>query len=140
MRPIAAWAKRLEAAAMIADWREVDAVRREMFDALPSPIPMFLTCPKCNARHVDQGEFATKPHHTHSCQECGLTWRPAVVHTVGVAFLPGFQDAEYNNAMDDLEKDAALLFDKLASLRWPPPMPGQVRGLIFGHLQAARRR
>ncbi len=55
------------------------------------PIPMFLTCPKCNARHIDEGEFATKSHHTHSCQECGLTWRPAVVPTVGVLFLPGFK-------------------------------------------------
>lgn len=58
------------------------------------PIPMFLTCPmpKCGARHIDEGEFATKPHHTHSCQECGLTWRPAVVPTVGVQFLPGFKN------------------------------------------------
>lgn len=57
-----------------------------------APIPMYLTCPSCNARHVDAGEFATKPHHTHSCQTCGLTWRPAVVATVGVQFLPGFKD------------------------------------------------
>ena len=56
------------------------------------PIPMYLTCPKCNARHIDEGEFATKLHHTHSCQSCGLTWRPAVVTTVGVAFLPGFKN------------------------------------------------
>jgi hypothetical protein len=54
-------------------------------------IPMILTCPSCGARHIDEGEFATKPHHTHSCQSCGLTWRPAVVPTVGVRFLPGFK-------------------------------------------------
>lgn len=59
---------------------------------LSAPIPMFLTCPMCNTRHIDRGEFATKPHHTHSCQGCGLTWRPAKVHTVGVEFLPGFRD------------------------------------------------
>jgi hypothetical protein len=64
-------------------------------DGLPrTPIPMFLTCPACNARHVDVGEFATKPHHTHSCQGCGLTWRPAIEPTVGVQFLPGFKDAK----------------------------------------------
>lgn len=58
----------------------------------PAPgIPMFLTCPLCCARHIDEGEFATKVHHTHSCQECGLTWRPAVVPTVGVLFLPSFK-------------------------------------------------
>jgi rubredoxin len=56
------------------------------------PIPMFLTCPSCGARHIDKGEFATKPHHTHCCQSCGLTWRPAIVPTVGVQFLPGFKD------------------------------------------------
>jgi hypothetical protein len=64
----------------------------QLRDPQPSPIPMFLTCPKCNARHIDEGEFATKPHHTHSCQSCGLTWRPAVEQTVGVEFLPGFKN------------------------------------------------
>ena len=57
-----------------------------------TPIPLFLTCPHCGERHIDEGEFATKPHHTHACQECGLTWRPAIVPTVGVAFLPGFKN------------------------------------------------
>jgi hypothetical protein len=55
---------------------------------------MLLWCPLCHARHVDKGEYATKSHHTHSCQTCGLTWRPAVVPTVGVDFLPGFKDVE----------------------------------------------
>lgn len=56
------------------------------------PIPMRLICPKCHELHIDEGEFATRPHHTHSCQHCGLTWRPAVVATVGVRFLPGFKN------------------------------------------------
>ena len=60
----------------------------------PEPIPMLLWCPECGARHVDEGEFAEKPHHTHACQFCGMVWRPAVVHTVGVLFLPGFKDSE----------------------------------------------
>lgn len=59
------------------------------------PVPMILTCPACGARHIDKGEFATtKFHHTHACQKCGLVWRPAVVHTVGVQFLPNFKDPE----------------------------------------------
>jgi hypothetical protein len=62
-------------------------------DDLLDPIPMFLTCPLCNGRHIDEGEFATKPHHTHACQHCGLTWRPAIVPTCGVQFLPGFAEA-----------------------------------------------
>lgn len=56
------------------------------------PIPMRLPCEACGELHVDEGEFATKPHHTHSCQYCGLTWRPAVECTVGVRFLPGFKN------------------------------------------------
>ena len=58
------------------------------------PVPILFWCPACGERHIDQGEFATRPHHTHSCQQCGLTWRPAVIETVGVHFLPGFKDAE----------------------------------------------
>ncbi len=61
---------------------------------LAEPVPMFLSCPFCRARHIDEGEFATKVHHTHSCQLCGLTWRPAVRATVGVHFLPGFKNEE----------------------------------------------
>jgi predicted RNA-binding Zn-ribbon protein involved in translation (DUF1610 family) len=63
-------------------------------DVKPEPVPMLLWCPECGARHVDVGEFATKPHHTHSCQSCGMTWRPAVIPTKGVQFLPGFKNEE----------------------------------------------
>jgi len=59
----------------------------------PAPIALILYCPMCAERHIDRGVFADKPHHTHSCQGCGHTWRPAVVHTVGVQFLPGFKDS-----------------------------------------------
>lgn len=59
---------------------------------LRKPIPMTIYCPMCKARHLDEGKFETHPHHTHSCQTCGHTWRPAVVHTVGVQFLPGFKN------------------------------------------------
>lgn len=60
--------------------------------AVLGPTPMLLWCPSCHTRHVDLGEFATKPHHTHACQGCGMVWRPAIVATVGVQFLPGFKD------------------------------------------------
>jgi hypothetical protein len=66
----------------------------ETGDVPHPPVPMFLTCPGCGERHIDKGSFATKPHHTHACQGCGLTWRPAIVPTVGVQFLPGFKDAD----------------------------------------------
>lgn len=61
-------------------------------DFNPPPVPMLLTCPVCHVRHIDRGPFATKPHHTHACQSCGIVWRPALIATVGVAFLPGFKD------------------------------------------------
>lgn len=70
-------------------WSDAIADRSE-----PAPIPMLIWCPKCSERHVDEGEFATRPHHTHSCQHCGLTWRPAIVPTVGVMFLPQFKNDE----------------------------------------------
>ncbi len=60
----------------------------------PLPIPMILYCPLCHFKHVDVGEFATRVHHTHACQGpgCGLVWRPALVPTVGVEYLPGFKN------------------------------------------------
>lgn len=58
----------------------------------PKPVPIILNCPVCHARHYDDGVWATKPHHTHSCQVCGVSFRPAVVDTVGVRFLPGFKN------------------------------------------------
>lgn len=63
----------------------------EKLEELTKPIAMHLFCPLCNEQHIDYGEFATKPHHTHACQHCGLVWRPAKVYTVGVQFLPGYR-------------------------------------------------
>ncbi len=59
----------------------------------PESIPLLLWCPECGERHVE-GDLADVVHHTHACQHCGNTWRPAVVPTSGVRFLPGFRDRE----------------------------------------------
>ncbi len=67
-----------------------------------APIPMILHCPECGKRHIDEGEFATKVHTSHSCQHCGITWRPAIVPTVGVQFLPGFKNATAPKPICDL--------------------------------------
>ena len=53
-------------------------------------IDMLLWCPECGERHVDEGEFTWKLHHTHACQSCGMVWRPSKVFTRGVRFLPGY--------------------------------------------------
>ena len=57
-----------------------------------APVPLLLTCPWCGHRHIDEGEFAEKPHHTHACQNCGMCWRPSIIPTIGVQFLPGFKN------------------------------------------------
>jgi len=61
----------------------------DLNEELAAPIPMRLPCPTCGELHVDEGLWATRPHHTHACQHCGAVWRPAVRTTVGVHFLPG---------------------------------------------------
>lgn len=43
-----------------------------------------LSCPDCDAPHVDEGEWATRPHKTHLCGTCGHEWRPAEHYTVGI--------------------------------------------------------
>lgn len=80
---------------------DLDAARKTLADTLADPIPMLLFCPWCRARHVDANVFATKPHHTHACQTCGGVWRPAVVPTVGVQFLPGFKDTPLRRVCTD---------------------------------------
>lgn len=71
---------------------EIDELNAVLKLSPRAPVPMRLRCPACNSLHVDEGEFATKPHHTHACQNCGEVWRPAVIATVGVQFLPGFKN------------------------------------------------
>jgi hypothetical protein len=50
----------------------------------PAPVPMNLFCPFCGTRHVDEGEWATRPHKTHQCQSCMKEWRLFPYPTVGV--------------------------------------------------------
>lgn len=53
------------------------------------PVPRILHCPSCRHRHIDEGEWATRPHCKHLCLVCGHIWQPAPTPTVGVARLPG---------------------------------------------------
>lgn len=71
-------------------------------------IPMLLKCPECGKRHIDKGHFAKHLHHTHACQFCGHEWRPAIVPTVGVRFLPGHKDEPV---------DAAPVIDRMVKLK-----------------------
>ena len=92
------WVRLSSPEALSSRLKETRARVERLEEASKPPIPMLLWCPECGERHIDRGDFATKPHHTHACQECGMTWRPAVVPTVGVLFLPGFKDAEDGGA------------------------------------------
>lgn len=61
------------------------------------PVHVRMPCPICRTLHVDGlaedgTDWSKKPHHTHACQECGHVWRPAIVNTIGVRFLPGFKN------------------------------------------------
>lgn len=56
-------------------------------DETHTPVAMLLWCPSCHRRHIDTDKFASKVHHTHACQSCGMVWRPALVPTVGVRFF-----------------------------------------------------
>lgn len=68
----------------------MQALFRCWIAAQSSPIDMLLWCPRCNQKHVDQpkGEWTNPPHATHTCQGCGLLWRPSNVDTNGVSALP----------------------------------------------------
>lgn len=78
----------------VLEWLEIIDLACDQASKEAPTIPMRITCPECSELHLDEGEFATKPHHTHSCQGCGLTWRPALGATVGVRFLPGFKNTQ----------------------------------------------
>ncbi len=41
---------------------ELPGFRASELPVPPLPVPMLLWCPECNERHVDVGDFATKPH------------------------------------------------------------------------------
>jgi hypothetical protein len=43
----------------------------------PAPEPAVIFCPYCGTRHVDEGEWETKPHHKHLCsnRQCGKLFR-----------------------------------------------------------------
>lgn len=61
-------------------------------------IPVRIDCPECGTPHVDEDEWATRPHRTHQCQQCGHEWRPYPVATVGIA-----PSAEVEEARNETE-------------------------------------
>ncbi len=63
-------------------------VRADAGKSVASPVPQLLYCPCCSTLHVDEGEWATRPHTTHLCAACNHEWRPFECATVGVPEVP----------------------------------------------------
>jgi len=91
-----------------------ERLRRIAGTLVTTPVPMIIHCPMCAGRHIDMGEFEIKPHSTHACQHCGFVWRPALVATVGVQFLPGFKNDEPEPWPKQHHQEEPLFSDILA--------------------------
>jgi len=48
----------------------------------PTPVLLPLWCPFCRAPHIDDGKWATRPHHVHLCAQCGREW-DALLYSYG---------------------------------------------------------
>jgi predicted RNA-binding Zn-ribbon protein involved in translation (DUF1610 family) len=46
---------------------------------------LYLSCPACGTRHVDEGAWALRHHKTHHCTACGHEWTPCPYPTFGAA-------------------------------------------------------
>jgi len=103
-----------------------------------APVAMFLTCPVCGGRHIDLGRFATHPHATHSCQHCGHTWRPAVVPTCGVQYLPGFKNADDGEACAPVVAPDPSLHQASKAVRLAEDALGEAEGALDGLSRANR--
>lgn len=58
-----------------------------------APLELLIICPRCHMQHVDEGRFAKKPHRSHACQGCGLTFQASgSVESIGVRFFTGYKD------------------------------------------------
>ena len=57
-----------------------------------SALELLIHCPRCLKQHIDEGEFATKPHKIHACQFCGLGFAASKEPSVGVQFFSGWKN------------------------------------------------
>lgn len=70
---------------------ELEEIIRESWRGVP-PIELELFCPSCKKQHLDIGEFATRVHRKHLCENtpegpgtgCGHLWVPFEYATKGV--------------------------------------------------------
>lgn len=107
----------------------------QQFLANMKPKPMFLHCPKCGFLHVDEGEWATKPHRKHQCVKCRHEWKPHAYPTVGISI----------KGMDATESMAFLRYygqwvnrARQANPRITPRQLDELRGVLTSGWLAAR--
>lgn len=55
-----------------------------LFGAVLVIVDVVIHCPQCGAQHIDDGEWAARPHRSHLCSNCGHIWRVSDVFTRGV--------------------------------------------------------
>lgn len=89
-----------------------------------SPVAMSLVCLKCSAPHIDNGEWATKPHHTHLCNVCQHQWM-VYPYAVGVRPEGWVSPEEHAKVVAELKAQfvqyAALRDDMhLGHICWTP--------------------
>jgi hypothetical protein len=109
--------------------------------AAPVPIPTMLRCPKCALTHVDEGEWATKPHRAHLCAWCGHEWRPYDYPTVGVLFPPAAPDAPCGHAYWAAGcAQCAFHLGKALTIGAAPdaPTPGSINGISMAEINLLR--
>ena len=69
-----------------------EAAERELAEERASPVLVILFCPLCRKQHIDEGEWAERPHRVHRCVDdacgkgCGNEWRASLVPTCGVTY------------------------------------------------------
>lgn len=56
-------------------------------------LELLIHCPRCLKQHIDDGEFAVKPHKMHACQFCGLGFAVSKEPSVGVQFFSGWKNS-----------------------------------------------
>lgn len=81
---------------LIADAVDAGIAKAARPEVVQKPLDMLLFCPRCNVQHVDRPQpeqgWTNPPHATHTCQSCGLLWRPSNGLTNGIRMLPLLED------------------------------------------------
>ncbi len=80
----------------------VEAMRAEQEERATPPQPAHIRCPWCDTRHLDVGEWETRPHHKHKCAACQKLFRVEGEH--GEYFYGINDDDHYAGAGHDVAK------------------------------------